>query len=234
MQMRSLLMVSADGEEAIEQARRSQADAVVLDLEGMATTDEARSRLRDRIASLAEAGRAVFLRPNGLDTGLTRDDLAAAVGPRLTGVIFPRMEAAGQVRELDVLIREQELRNEVKPGSILLLPQIESARGLLRCEEIVLASSRVGGLSLGGRGFAADLGVPRSRDGRELLHARYVVATCCAAYRLQAIDAAFPSTGDAAGLLADAEFAKSIGLKGKNVIDPSQVDAVNRVFAGGD
>jgi len=60
------------------------------------------------------------------------------------------------------------------------------------------------------------------------------VATCCAAYRLQAIDAAFPSTGDAAGLLADAEFAKSIGLKGKNVIDPSQVDAVNRVFAGGD
>ena len=234
LSMRTLLIVSADSEEAIEQARGTQADVIVLDLEdnvAPSAKEAARGRLRERVAALKGAGRAVFVRVNGLSSGLTRDDLVAAVGPGLDGLVHPKTEAAQQVRQLDVLIREQETRSGLKAGGIVLLPQIESARGLLRCEEIVLASSRIGGLSLGGRDFAADLGVPRTRDGRELQHARYVIATVCAAYRLAAIDAAFAGAGDEAGLVAHAELAKSIGFKGKNVVDASQVDAVNRVFA---
>jgi len=40
------------------------------------------------------------------------------------------------IRDIDVLIREQELEQGVKPGTLALIPAIESAQGVLRCEEI--------------------------------------------------------------------------------------------------
>src|SRR3989304_5938219 len=163
LSMRTLLLVSADSEEAIEQARGTQADVIVLDLEDNVAPSAkaaARGRLRERIAALQGAGRAVFVRVNGLSSGLTRDDLVAAVGPGLDGLVHPKTEAAQQVRQLDVLIREQETRSGVKAGGIVLLPQIESARGLLRCEEIVLASSRIGGAPPGGRAPPGPAGSP--------------------------------------------------------------------------
>jgi citrate lyase subunit beta/citryl-CoA lyase len=231
--MRSLLFVPADNEEALREARDSAADVIVFDLEGNVgpeAKDAARAGLRARIEALSEAGRGVYVRVNNLKSGLTAIDLDAAICPGLDGLLFPKTERAQQIRELDVLIRERELHGGVRPGTVVLIPQIESAAALLRCEEIVLASTRIGGLSLGGRDFAADLGVPRSRDGRELQYARGVIATCCAAYGLQAIDAAFPNVEDEDGLIAHAEYARSIGFKGKSVIDARQVDAVNRVF----
>src|SRR3989304_4138375 len=168
LSMRTLLIVSADSEGAIEQARGTQADVIVLDLEdnvAPSAKEAARGRLRERVAALKGAGRAVFVRVNGLSSGLTRDDLVAAVGPGLDGLVHPKTEAAQQVRQLDVLIREQETRS----GGLAPAP------------------SRIGGLSLGGRDFAADLGVPRTRDGRELQHARYVIATVCAASDPQSV-----------------------------------------------
>ena len=81
------------------------------------------------------------VRVNHLDTGHTRDDLAAAIGPGLDSIAFPKAESAAQIRELDVIIRELELKGGVRPGTALLFPQIETARGVLRCEDIAGAST---------------------------------------------------------------------------------------------
>src|SRR3972149_5297528 len=107
LSMRTLLIVPADGEEAIEQASGTQADVLVLDLEDNVAPNAkgaARGRLRERIAALQGADRAVFVRVNGLSSGLTRDDLVAAVGPGLDGLVYPKTEAAQQGRQLDVLL----------------------------------------------------------------------------------------------------------------------------------
>src|SRR3972149_4887109 len=96
LSMRTLLIVSADSEEAIEQARGTQADVIVLDLEdnvAPSAKEAARGRLRERVAALKGAGRAVFVRVNGLGSGLTRDDLAAAVGAGLGWGAYPRTPA---------------------------------------------------------------------------------------------------------------------------------------------
>src|SRR5262249_865514 len=82
--------------------------------------------------------------------------------------------------------------------------------------------------------YAADLGVPRTREGQELEYARRVVVNCAAAMRLEALDVVCGEIGDAAWLEAEARYARTIGFKGKYAIHPAQIEVVNRVFSPSD
>jgi citrate lyase subunit beta/citryl-CoA lyase len=232
--MRTLLFVPAQRQSMVEKAAAIPADVIVLDLEDAVPPNEkdaARSRLRVSIDSLKAAGKTVHVRVNHLDTGLTKDDLTAAIGPGLDGLLFPKAQGAAQVRELDVMIRERELHSDVRPGTVALIPMIETARGVLRCEEIAQASTRIAGLALGGEDYAADIGVPRTNEANEFEYARRVIIHCAVAYGLQPLDAIYATLHDEAGLLADARYARSIGMKGKYVVHPDQVATVNQVFS---
>jgi citrate lyase subunit beta/citryl-CoA lyase len=232
--MRTILFVPAQRENMIEKAREIPADVICLDLEDavpLAEKAAARGRIPASIESLKEAGRTVHVRINHLSTGMTRDDLASAIGPGLDGLLFPKVSGAAQIRELDVLIREQELEKGVRPGTIALIPMIESARAVLRCEEIALASTRIAALALGGEDYAADLRVSRSPSGVEFEYARRVIVHCAVAYGMQPLDGIYATLHDDSGLRADARYARSIGMKGKYVIHPEQVGPVNDVFS---
>jgi citrate lyase subunit beta / citryl-CoA lyase len=232
--MRTLLFVPAQRESMVEKAATIPADVIVLDLEDAVPPNEkeaARGRIRSSIEALKAAGKTVHVRINHLDTGLTKSDLTAAIGPGLDGLLFPKAQGAAQIRELDVMIRERELHSNVRPGTIVLIPIIETARAVLRCEEIASASTRIAGLALGGEDYAADLGVPRTPDATEFEYVRRVIVHCAIAYGLQPLDAIYTRLHDEAGLLADARYAHSVGMKGKYVVHPDQVAAVNEVFS---
>ncbi len=189
---RSLLFVPSNRENMVQRAHHTPADVIVLDLEDAVTPDmkaSAREGIRTSIESLKAAGKTVHVRINHLDTGHTRDDLIAVIGPGLDAILYPKVEAPADVRDLDVLIREQELHKDgVKPGQTALIPMIESARAVLRCEEIAQASTRIAALTLGGEDYAADLGVARTPEGRELDHIRHVIVNVCVAYKLTPLD----------------------------------------------
>jgi citrate lyase subunit beta/citryl-CoA lyase len=169
---------------------------------------------------------------NNTETKLTRDDLAAVVGPGLHAILYPKPQSAQEIRDLDVLIREQEYHKEgVKPGDIALIPMIETALAVLRCEDIARASSRIFGLASGGEDYCANLGIPRTREGRELEYLRRAIIHVCAAYGLRPLDGIYAPLGDEEGLRADAAYARSIGMKGKYIVHPEQAMPVNDVFS---
>ena len=169
---RTLIFVPTNRENMIRRAHETPADVIVLDLEdGVAPDGKAagRAAVGAAIESLKAAGKTVHVRINHIDTGMTKDDLAAIVGPGLDAILYPKPQGASAVRELDVLIREAEYHKEgVRPGTIGLIPMIETSRALLRCEEIALASTRIIGLAVGGEDYAADLGVARTKEATEL------------------------------------------------------------------
>ncbi len=235
--MRTLLFVPANRENMIERAHGAQADVIVLDMEDSVPPAEkmtARDLVRKNLPSLRAAGKTVHVRVNHLDTGLTRDDIMAVVSPDLAGLAFPKAEGAQHIRDLDVMIREAETNSGVRPGTVVLIPSIESAKGVLRCEEIALASTRLAAISLGAYDYTADLAVARRPDGRELEYARRVIVHCCTAYGLQALDTPYGDFRDEPGLVAETEYVKSIGMKGKYLIHPAQVEPVNRIFCPSD
>lgn len=231
---RSLLFVPGGRQEMLEKAGRFQADILCLDLEESVLPEEkagARELVQAAVSRLAAEGRTVHVRVNSIRSEDTRDDLVAVVRPGLAGVILAKTESARDVRQVDVLLREQELANDIKPGTVELIVAIESAQALLRCEEISHASTRLVALMLGGEDFAFDMGVSRTRDGRELEHARSVIATCARAAGLVALDTPWADIEDIDGLVADAERAKAVGFGGKFVIHPSHLEPVQRVFS---
>ena len=198
---RSLLFVPGGRQEMLEKAGRFQTDILCLDLEESVLPEEkagARDLVQAALSRLTAEGRTVHVRVNSIRSEDTRDDLVAVVRPGLAGVVLAKTESARDVRQVDVLLREQELANDIKPGTVELIVAIESAQALLRCEEISHASTRLVALMLGGEDFAFDMGVSRTRDGRELEHARSVIATCARAAGLVALDTPWADIEEAA------------------------------------
>jgi citrate lyase subunit beta/citryl-CoA lyase len=228
------LFVPGGRADMLEKAGRFPADVLCLDLEeSVLPTEKAHARglVHAAIGWLHTAGRATQVRLNSIQSGETRADLEVAVQPGLAGVLLAKAESPQDVRDVDVLLREQELKHDITPGTIELTIAIESARALLRCEEISHASTRLVALMLGGEDFAFDLGVQRTRDGAELSYPRAVVATCARAANLIALDTPWADIHDIDGLVADAERAKAVGFGGKYIIHPTHIDPVHRVFS---
>lgn len=235
--MRSVIFVPGIRENMIEKSRTVPADVICLDLEDsvpLAEKAQARETVARSIDALVEAGQTVHVRVNALDTGLTADDLAAVIRPSLSAVALPKTESAREMREMDVLLRQQEVAHGIKPGSVGVIPGIETALGCLRCEDIARATDRIIAITLGAEDYTNDLGVHRTREGDELRHLRYVVATVCHAYGVMALDTPYSDFRDEEGLVREAEWVKSIGFEGKYLIHPGQVEPVNRVFRPAD
>jgi citrate lyase subunit beta/citryl-CoA lyase len=231
---RSLLFVPAGRERLLDSAQDAAADALVLDLEDSvpdARKAAARTLARRWLPKLGTKRRAVFLRVNGLRTGHTRDDLMSVVQKRLAGVVLPKVESPQDLRDLDVLLREAEMANGVRPGDVRTIALIESARGVLRCEDIARASDRLCGLSVGAEDYTYDIGVRRDSGGIVLQHIRAVVVQVATAYGLTPIDTPYADFKDEAGLLAETQLAKAIGLKGKYAVHPAQLAVINRSFS---
>jgi len=230
---RTLIFVPGIRENMIEKALAFAADVVMLDLEDSVPPAEkaaARELVRRSVPRLADAGQTVHVRVNGVSSGLTRDDLAGVMCPELSGVTLAKAESAQDIRDIDVMLREQEMAHDTSPGTVVLIPTIESAGGLLRCEEICGASTRLAGITLGADDYTANLGVQRTREGQELTYARQVIATCAAAADMLALDTPFDDFRDEEGLVAETERVKSLGFKGKYLIHPGQIEPVNRIF----
>ena len=88
--MRSLLFVPADGGSKLDKALASGADAVIVDLEDSIAPDRKEAAREAALDFLQSAGPKkdrprLFVRVNGLDTGMTDADLYAVVPGRPDG-----------------------------------------------------------------------------------------------------------------------------------------------------
>lgn len=147
-----------------------------------------------------------------------------------------RLLVASALKSVDYAGVERAVRiNTLATGGAakktLIMPLIETPMGLARCLEIALASKRVTLLSLGGEDYTASLGTQRTREGRELIFARGMLANAAAAAGIDSIDAPFADTNDPEGLFLDTQNARTFGFKGKFAINPRQISVIHKAFA---
>ncbi len=217
---RTWLFVAGADEAAHAAAARSGADVVIQELEDF-TPPELRPRARALAAALYErwraAGALAAVRVNPLET-CGREDLAAVLAGRPDIVLMSKVEAPEQVQALAA----------AAPG-VALVPNIESARGLLRTTEIARADPRVAALLVASEDMVADLGTSRSRGGEELAYVRQRFLVECRAAGVEAIDCPY-TFSDVKGAVADARWARRMGYRMKSLVDPSHARAVNKVF----
>ncbi|MCH8160516.1 MAG: ankyrin repeat domain-containing protein, partial [Chloroflexi bacterium] len=93
MLYRSHLFVPGGRQELLDKAGGLSADVLCLDLEESVLPEEkerARGLVGAAVPKLAEAGKTVHVRVNSIQSGETRDDLAAAVQKGLSGAVLAK------------------------------------------------------------------------------------------------------------------------------------------------
>jgi citrate lyase subunit beta/citryl-CoA lyase len=219
---RSWLFVPGADESAHLRAARSGADVVVLELEDF-TPPELRPKARALSEQALErwrgAGAVAAVRINPLGSG-GRDDLAGVIAARPDLILMSKVETPEQVKAL-----------EAATGSAVdLVPNIETAAGLVNTYAIGKASKRIVAMLVASEHMVADLGTVRTRSGAELSYVRARFLVECRAAGVEAIDCPY-TFSDLKGLMADARYAKALGYRMKSLVDPAHAKAVNAVFS---
>lgn len=238
MVLRSLLFVPGNSMRMITKAATTETDAVILDIEdAVAARDKPTARVvsGNCLRAVKESGATTIVRVNALSTGMLSEDLDWVVNEHLDGVMLPKAESASDVVETDRLLTAQEKAKRLKSGSIVLLPIIESAKGVVNAYEIAGASKRVVMLAFGAGDYCRDLGrnpAFLSPDQYEILYARSQIVNSAVAAGVMAADTVyFGLLTDKEAFHAEVDRGLRLGFKGKSLIHPSQVALVNESYA---
>jgi citrate lyase subunit beta/citryl-CoA lyase len=209
------------------------ADCVILDLEDSVSPgekDAARVLVRNTLLSIDYFDCERIVRINSLSTGYGEDDLAMVVPYGVDTIHVPKCESAADVEEVERVIADLEKKHSLG-YEVLIMPLIETAKGILNACEIGSASDRVVGLCFGAEDFTADIGVERTKEGAESLTARSMLVLGAKAAGVQAIDTVFSDVQDTEGLIASTKEAMALGFEGKGVIHPAQIKPIHSVFS---
>jgi len=239
--MRSLLFVPATGGARLDKAFNSGADGVILDLEDSIAPerkDEARKAALDFLKGKPGGKNRprLFVRINGLDTGMIDADLAAIVPGAPDGVLFPKAEGGATVAHLDAKLTAQEAIAGIAEGSVKVLAQsVETAAGVFTAGTYRDCSARLIGLTWGPEDLSAELGAEANRDADGELTEPYRLArNLClfgaAVARVPAFETIHVDFRNPDVLRKDTEIARRDGFAGRIAIHPAQVPVINEVF----
>ena len=219
---RTWLFVAGADPAAHLAAARSGADVIILELEDFtppALRPRARSLAAQAFDTWRRAGATPAVRVNPLE-GDGRTDLESVLPGKPDIVLMPKVVSADQVRALE----------QASGGAFDLVPNVETAAGLVNVFQIASSSKKVAALLLASEDMVADLGTNRTRKGEELAYARQRFLLECRAAGVEAIDCPY-TFSDAKGAIADAKWAKRMGYRMKSVVDPAHAEGINRIFS---
>jgi citrate lyase subunit beta/citryl-CoA lyase len=229
---RSLLYAPADQPDLLEKTARTNADAVVFDLEDTvapANRPAARDNIREVTGRVDFGRKEVCVRVNGFEADDWLRDVEAAVDAGCHAIRLPKVEAAWQVRTV------REVLAGFGATDVEVLLTLETPRGFLNGQDIVDTAARfdaVSGLGFGLADYTTAIGAesPDADGGAIRSHLNQRALALASAGELAPIASVYTDVGNAEGLREVAVAARELGFVGQSVIHPAQVDVVNDVF----
>ncbi len=240
---RSCLSVPGSSEKMLAKAPGLGADMVFLDLEDAVAPLEkpaARGKVVKAINELDWGDTVLCVRVNAWDTEWTYRDVIEVVegaGERLDELMLPKVQNAGDVQALDMLLTQIE-KTTGRQSRVGIEAQIETARGLINVEEICAASDRLETIILGPVDMSASMEMPSLAGGLDIPeypgdYFHYVFVKILMAGRangLQVIDGPYVKVRDPEGFRKFCQRAQILGYDGKWALHPDQVTILNEVF----
>jgi citrate lyase subunit beta / citryl-CoA lyase len=237
---RSFLFAPGNVARRVEKALTLEADAVIVDLEDSVATGE-KAATRKQVAealSRPRRGRG-YVRVNALSSEFCYRDLVETLHRKVDGVVVPKIESAADLHAVDWLMWNLEREFGAEPGSIDLIPQIETAAGVQRVDRILQARSlrpyqapwRVKRVAFGGADYAHQLGLNVGMDEAELADARARVVLSSRAAGLEGpLDSPWFHFREAEGFARALERSRRSGFQGRLCVHPDQLAAVNAAY----
>jgi citrate lyase subunit beta/citryl-CoA lyase len=231
---RSYLFVPATSTRMFEKALASDADCIIFDLEdavAISEKQEARERAKNFLLN-NQPSKDVLIRINDVTTNFWREDLEAAIGAGACGVIVPKAESAVSMKIVgETALQYLDSQNR-DLQSFVVLPLIETAKGVHFAYEIAGAHDLIKRLVFGSIDYALDVDCELTDEGTELLFARSQVVNASKAAGIGSpIDAVYPDLANEQGLRNESQRARKLGFKAKLAIHPKQLLPIHEIFS---
>ena len=232
---RSVLYMPGSNARALDKARTLKADCLILDLEDSVAPEAKEEARRQVAAAVAQGGygqREIIIRINGPETPWGEDDLVAAAQMAADAVLVPKVSQAG-----DVARASQRLKRAGAPATLKLWAMMETPAAILNAGDIAAAQGegpKLEVLVLGTNDLTKET---RARLGSGRFAVLPWLATCVAAARaggLDVIDGVYNDFKDEAGFRTECEQGRNLGMDGKTLIHPAQIEPCNAIFAPSD
>jgi citrate lyase subunit beta/citryl-CoA lyase len=230
---RSVLYMPGSNAKALAKASTLPADALILDLEDSVSPD-AKEAARGQVVEAVRAGnfggREIVIRVNGPHTPWGPDDLTAAIAAGPDAILLPKVDGPGAI-----MVAARSMREGGAPDKTRLWAMMETPNAILSAGSIAAvaadSASRLAVLVMGLNDLAKETRA-RLTPGRPAMTAW--VASCAIAARahgVDIIDGVFNDIKDLDGFRAECVQGRDMGLDGKTLIHPGQIDICNEVFA---
>lgn len=227
---RSALYMPGSNARALEKARSLACDVVILDLEDSVAPDakaEARTRVVEAVTAGGFGPREVVVRINGLNTPWGADDLAAVAGVGADAILVPKVSDPADLAAPQAALGAR--------ASTRIWAMMETPRAMMSAGAIADAAHGVAPalavLVMGTNDLAKETGT-RLQPGRALFLPW--ITQCLAAARmagLSILDGVWNAIDDAEGFAAECTQGRDLGMDGKTLIHPAQIEPCNRIFA---
>jgi citrate lyase subunit beta/citryl-CoA lyase len=230
---RSVLYMPGSNVKALAKASTLPADALILDLEDSVALDQkiaAREQVVRAVRAGGFGGREVVIRVNGPHTPWGEDDLAAAAAAKPDAILLPKVDGPGAIMVAARVLREAEA-----PEATRLWAMMETPNAILNAGSIASVaadpSSRLSVMVMGLNDLAKETRA-RLTPGRPTMTTW--LANCVVAARAHGVDildGVYNDIKDLDGFRLECLQGRDMGLDGKTLIHPSQIDICNEVFA---
>jgi len=230
---RSVLYMPGANERALEKAKALPADSLILDLED-SVAPEAKEAARDSVCAAVKGGgygrRELVIRPNAIETHWGMDDLRAAAAAAPDAILVPKVSQPG-----DIVTVAKVLGSIGAQPKTRLWAMMETPSSILNVREIAALGAdpdnRLACLVMGTNDLLKE---SRARA----LHNRVAVVPWLAmaivaarAFGLDILDGVYNDYRDDAGFREECEHGRTLGMDGKTLIHPSQVEPCNEIFS---
>ena len=230
---RSALYMPGSNARALEKARSLPADVLIFDLED-AVAPALKESARAQVVAAVRAGgygpREIVVRVNALSTQWGQDDLVALAGAQPDAVLLPKVGSPGEIMRA-----ARDLREAGAPESLRIWAMMETPLAVLNADSIVRTAddptSRLSALVMGVNDLAKDTRGRLTRGRATMLPYLAICVAAARAYGVDILDGVFGDLGDEPGLRAECEQGRDLGMDGKTLIHPGQIEAANEAFA---
>ncbi|MCJ7871706.1 CoA ester lyase [Phaeobacter sp. J2-8] len=219
---RSVLYIPGSKDRALAKARTLAVDAIIFDLEDAVAVEEKVNARATLAAALGQGGygqRMKIVRINGLDTEWGADDARAVADMAPDVVLLPKVNSAANLDALADIT-----------GDLPIWAMMESPLGMLNAAEIA-AHPKLAGFVMGTNDLAKDLQCRFRADRLPMMTSLGLCLLAAKAHGVVIVDGVYNAFKDDAGLRAECEQGRDMGMDGKTLIHPAQVDIANAAFA---
>jgi citrate lyase subunit beta / citryl-CoA lyase len=230
---RSALYMPGSNQRALEKARDLRADAYIFDLEDAVAPEQKENARTLVCAATSQRGYGqseLIIRVNALSSPWGHDDIIAAAAAKPDAILIPKVSTPG-----DIMLAAKHMRDAGAAELTQLWAMIETPQAILNIDSLVRTaadpSSRLSVLVMGTNDLAKDTRARLVKGRQPMLAWLSLCVAAARAYGVDIIDGVYGDISDNVGLGQECEQGRDLGMDGKSLIHPAQIDICNKIFS---